>query len=95
MPKKIKVIDVVNNNDDNINETVVEHAKIEEETEAVVVVVKPVHTELQEKVEDKQDYKSIRTQQFVECSKCHQMMTATSLKYYHKKHVLRRKKSKR
>jgi len=87
MPKKIKVIDVVNNNDDNIDEKVVENDEIEEETEAVVVEVKPVQAELIEpvKVEDKQDYKSIRTQQLVECPKCKKMMTATSLKYYHKK----------
>ena len=85
MPKKIKVIDVINNNDDNINEKVVENDKIEEETEAVVVEVKPVQAELIEKVEDKQDYKSIRTQQLIGCPKCSKMMTATSLKYYHKK----------
>ena len=85
MPNKIKVIDVVNNNDDNINEKVVENDEIEEETEAVVVEVKPVHAELLETVEDKQAYKSIRTQQLIGCPKCSKMMTATSLKYYHKK----------
>ena len=37
------------------------------------------------KIEDKQDYKSIRTQQLVGCPKCSKMMTATSLKYYHNK----------
>ena len=65
MPKHIKVIDVVNNNDDNIEEKVVEKDEIEEEIEAVVVDVKPVQAELIElvKVEDKQDYKNIRTQQ--------------------------------
>ena len=85
MPKKIKVIDVVNNNDDNINEKVVENDEIEVQTEEVVLEVKSVQAELIEKVEDKQDYKSIRTQQLIGCPKCSKMMTATSLKYYHKK----------
>ena len=89
------MIDVVNNNDDNIEEKVLtdatlrrsENDEIEEETEAGVVEVKPVQAELLEpvKVEDKQDYKSIRTQQLIGCPKCSKMMTATSLKYYHKK----------
>ena len=95
MPKKIKVIDVVNNNDDNMVEKVMtsttlslsENDEIEGEIEAVMVEEKPLQAELieQVKVEDKQDYKSIRTQQLVECTQCNKLMTATSLKYYHKK----------
>ena len=89
------MIDVVNNNDDNTVEKVMttttlslsENNEIEREIEAVVVEAKPLQAELieQVKVEDKQDYKSIRTQQLIGCPKCSKMMTATSLKYYHKK----------
>ena len=94
MAKKIKVVDVVVDSIDIITEHEDEKVEIEELKETVTIEpVKeavgnvPFKIELTEpvKIEDKQDYKSIRTQQLVECPKCSKMMTATSLKYYHNK----------
>ena len=87
MAKTIKVIDVVSNNDDSIDEKLVKNDEVNEEIEKVIIEDEPIKEEVKEKVkeEDKQDYKTIRTQQLVECQGCKKMMTATSLKYYHKK----------
>jgi hypothetical protein len=85
MPKKIKVVDVVSNTSDSIDEQIVQNDVVNEEVEKVII--EEVKEEVKEKVkeEDKQDYKTVRTQQLVECPKCKKMMTSTSLKYYHKK----------
>ena len=83
MPKTIKVIDVVSNKEDSIDEKVVKNDEVNEEIEKVIIEDEPIKEEVKEEVkeEDKQDYKTIRTQQLVECPKCKKMMTATSLKY--------------
>ncbi len=61
--------------------------EVTEEIEKVIIEEEPVKEEVKEvvKEEAKQDYKTIRTQQLIECQGCKKMMTATSLKYYHKK----------
>ena len=88
MAKTIKVIDVVSNKEDASDEKVTQNDEVNEEIEKVIIEDEPITEEVRE--EDKQDYKTIRTQQLVECPKCKKMMTATSLKYYHKKRVLRK-----
>ncbi len=52
----------------------------------MIIEEEPINEEATNKVkeENKQDYKTIRTQQLVECKGCKTMMTATSLKYYHR-----------
>jgi hypothetical protein len=82
MPKTIKVVDVVSNNNDSIDEKVFQNDEINEEIEKVIITEEVKAEPIKE---DKQDYKTIRTQQLVECPKCKKMMTTTSLKYYHKK----------
>jgi hypothetical protein len=82
MVKTIKVVDVVSNNNDSIDEKVVQNDIINEEIEKVIITEEVKAEPIKE---DKQDYKTIRTQQLVECPKCKKMMTSTSLKYYHKK----------
>ena len=77
------MIDVLSNKVESIDEKVVKNDEVNEEIENVMIEDEPIKKELKE--EDKQDYKTIRTQQLVECPKCKKMMTATSLKYYHKK----------
>ena len=83
MAKTIKVIDVVSNNDDSIDEKLVKNDEVNEEIEKVIIEDEPIKEEVKEKVkeEDKQDYKTIRTQQLVECQGCKKMMIATSLTY--------------
>ena len=91
-------LDIITENEDEkveieeLKETVtIEPVKVEVENESVKIeLTEPVKRELTEpvKIESNQDYKSIRTQQLVECPKCSKMMTATSLKYYHNKTCL-------
>ena len=82
------MIDVLSNKVESIDEKVVKNDEVNEEIENVMIEDDPIKKEVKE--EDKQDYKTIRTQQLVECQGCKKMMTATSLKYYHKKLVLRK-----
>ena len=93
MPRKIKVLDIIPENNENtpINddvEAVKETEQIEEKQEEVIekpqeITTEQTQEEIQETQSDKEETTKTREQQLRQCPKCLKWLTPKTLRYFH------------